>query len=64
MGRETHATAAVYGPVELAGGGPAFVDALLDEGAEVFVVGVAGAVVGVEVRFEVFAGRPGIGVVS
>ena len=37
------------------GGDPTFGEALFDEGAEVFVVGVAGAVVFVEVGFEDFA---------
>ena len=41
------------------GGDPAFAEALFDEGAEVFVVGVAGAVVAVEARFEGCAGGAG-----
>jgi hypothetical protein len=52
--------AAVLGAVELRLRDPTFLQALLDEGAYVFIVGVAGAVGLIEASLEVFARGAGI----
>lgn len=57
--RQPNPATAVLGAVELAAGNPTFGQTLLDQGAEVFVVGVSGAVVAVEARFEGCAGGAG-----
>lgn len=54
--RQSDPATAVLGTIELAAGDPAFGETLLDQGAEIFVVGVAGAVVAVKPLFEGFAG--------
>ena len=50
--------AAVPVAVERGVGDPAFLETLADVFAEIFVVGVTGAVVGVEALLEIFAGCP------
>lgn len=50
--------AAVAVAVELGGGDPAFLEALKDVFAEVFVVGAAGTVAGIEALFKSFSGCP------
>lgn len=53
--RQSDSATAVLGAVELAACDPTFGQALLDQGAEVAVVGIAWAVVAVQALFEGFA---------
>lgn len=53
---EAYLATTVFRSVDFVGCDPAFLETLLDELAEVFVVGVSWAVVAVQSEFEIFSG--------